>query len=141
MSYQHLKHQAGMGLKALGETWEEVFTDGAKGMFALMMDLEKIKPKVEIRVELKAKDIPELFVVWLNELLAQKNIKELIFTEFKVGRVLETEDGYKMGAYAYGEEIDEEKQDLKTEVKTVTYNGLKAGQEDGLLYCQCVLDV
>lgn len=141
MSYVYLEHPADIGLKATGETWEEVFHDGAKGLFALMADLDKVKPREEIRVELSAKDIPELFVNWLNELLSQKDILEMLFSEFKVGRVLETEDGYKLGAYAYGEKLNEKKHEPKTAVKAATYTGLKAGREGGLLYCQCVIDL
>ena len=141
MPYKYLEHQADMGVKAWGESYEEAFQEAGKAMFSLMFDLDKVKASDRIKIEVDAPGQPELLVEWLNELLAQKDINNLVLADFQVEKIVSVDDHCHLVGWARGEKFDESKHKVKTEVKAATYSGLKCGGEDGEIYCQCILDV
>lgn len=131
-----------MGIKGIGKNFEEAFAQGARAMFNLMVDIDKVEKKEKVEIYAEADAMPELFVEWLNQLLAQKDISGLIFGDFEVKRVSSQDSKYRVEGYAYGEKMDTEKFEVKTEVKAATYSGLECGNTpDGMVFCQCILDV
>ncbi len=135
MVYKYFEHQADVGIIGVGKTLEEAFQEGAKAMFQIMCDVDKVKPKKTIKIKLKSNDEESLFVDWLNELLAKKDIEEMMFSEFKVKI-----KGTSLTADVKGEKLDLKKHHLKIEVKAATYSQLKI--EKGKEYkAQCVVDV
>ena len=83
MPYEFLDHEADIGIRSTGDTLEEAFEDGAKAMFAVMVDLETVESHQKIEIEVGATDIAALFIEWLNELLAQSDIEGIIFSKFE----------------------------------------------------------
>lgn len=137
--FELLDHEADVGIKSWGKTVEEAFENGAKAMFSVMVNLKKVEPVQEITVTAQADDIDGLFVEWLNELLAQKDIAEMVFSDFTVK--IDKNEEVTLSAKARGELLDQKKHEIKTEVKAATYYGLKSGKENGLHWLQCVLDI
>jgi len=141
--FKYLEHQADMGIYAKGQSWKEVFEDGARAIFELMFAINKNQLTVSKRINIKinAKDIAVLFVEWLNELIAQKDIENLVFVQFNIIK-LEKENGeYILEAEVGGERFDPGKFEQKLEVKAATYSGLKCGERGGKKFCQCIVDV
>lgn len=139
--YQILEHEADVGIKGIGNSYEEAFGEGAKGLFSVMTDLEKIEVKEIISINASALDLPQLFVEWLNQLIAEKDLQGMMFADFVV-KIEKTNNGYELRGEAKGEKIDLNKHEMKTEVKGATYAGLECGQqEEGQFFCQCVVDV
>lgn len=141
MPFEYLEHEADIGILAEGNTLEEAFEEGAKAMFNVMVDIERVEAKNKIELGCEAADVPSLFVEWLNELLAQSGLKNLIFSKFKVNDIERREGALKLKAEAWGEELRPEKHNVKTEVKAATYFGLKFEEKEGKFYLQCVLDI
>ena len=139
-SFELLDHEADVGIKAWGKTVEEAFAHGAQAMFSVMVNLEHITVEREIDVEARAGDLEELFVEWLNELLAQRDLSEMVFSKFEVEIKDESGECVLTGK-AKGEQLDHEKHEIRTEVKAATYYGLRSGKESDLYYFQCVLDI
>jgi SHS2 domain-containing protein len=139
-SFELLDHEADVGIKAWGKTAEEAFAHGAEAMFSVMVNLEHITVEREIDVEARAGDLEELFVEWLNELLAQRDLSEMVFSKFEVEIKDESGECVLTGK-AKGEQLDHEKHETRTEVKAATYYGLRSGKENDLYYFQCVLDI
>ena len=137
--YKFFDHQADVGIVGIGKSYEEAFQEGAKAMFEVMCDLKKVKHSKSIRVAATASDVASLFIEWLNELLAQKDIKDMLFSDFKV-KIAKTKDGYKLAGTASGEKLAK-KHGLKTEVKAASYSQLKVWEEKGKYKAQCVVDV
>lgn len=137
--FELLDHEADIGIKSWGKTVEEAFENGAKAMFSVMVNLKKVEPVQEIAINVEADDIDELFVEWLNELLAQKDISEMVFSDFTVE--IGKNEEVTLSAKARGELLDQKKHEIKTEVKAATYYGLKSGKKNGLHFLQCVLDI
>lgn len=139
MNFELLEHEADVGIRGWGKTVEEAFENGARAMFSVMVNLEKVEPRNEIKVEVKAEDITSLFIEWLNALLAQRDISEMVFSDFAVK--IEGNKEVSLSGKARGEPLDQEKHEIRTEVKAATYFGLKSGEEKGMHFFQCVLDI
>ena len=138
MAYEYLEHEADIGILAMGKTKEQAFEEGAKAMFNVMVDIEKVQPKKKIEVSVGADQLALLFVEWLNALLAQKDLKNMVFSKFKVE--IGVDKNFQLKGEAWGDEMKSE-QNLKTEVKAATYSGLKYKEVFGEHHLQCVLDV
>ncbi|MCK4553518.1 archease, partial [Candidatus Parcubacteria bacterium] len=88
--YKYLEHEADMGVYAQAESWPEVFSEGARAVFSLMYEKEVRSKKLKVRsikIEVGANSIEGLFVEWINELLAQKDINSLVFFKFEIDKI------------------------------------------------------
>ena len=140
MPYKFFDHQADIGIIGIGKSYEQAFQEGAKAMFEVMCDLKTVKSAKSISVDAIAKDRAELFIEWLNELLAQKDIVDMLFNSFKVS-ITKTKNGYKLAGVAKGETLNQKKHRLKVEVKAASYSQLKVWKDKNLYKAQCVVDV
>lgn len=136
MVYKYFEHQADIGIIGLGQSLPEAFEEGAKAMFQVMCDIDKVEPKKTIKIKLESNDDESLFIDWLNELLAKKDIEEMMFSSFKVKI-----KGKSLTAEVKGEMMNSEKHHLKVEVKAATYSQLRVWREGKDYKAQCVVDV
>lgn len=138
--FELIEHTADVGLCAVGPTAEEAFCQAARGLFAVMIDLDTVEPTAVHHVTAKAANLPALLVEWLSDLLAQKDLTELVFCRFvtQIGRM---DSGWGLRGSAWGERLDAESHGAKLEVKGISYLGLSVEQEDGDWAARCVLDV
>jgi SHS2 domain-containing protein len=141
MAYEYLDHEADVGIRASGVTLEEAISEGARAMFGVMTDLNRVGRSEEATIRCQARDPAALFVECLNELLFQSDVRHLLFADLQVTRLVHTYAGYELEGVARGEPLDAAKHDLWTEVKAATYAGLKYEIKDGGHVLQCVLDV
>ncbi len=136
--YETFEHGADIGIRGWGQTLEEAFINAAKALFSLMVsNLEEVTPEREEKIEAQGEDLEELFLDWLNKLLAVAGMYNLVFATFSC-QILQ---GYRLKGLARGERIDPNKHELGAEVKGATYTMLKVAQQDGLWVAQCVVDV
>ncbi|MDD5269633.1 MAG: archease [Candidatus Omnitrophica bacterium] len=142
MPYEYLEHEADIGLRAWDRTLEKAFAAGGKALFDIMVDIKKVKKASSVDISCEARDIPTLFVEWLNKLLTEADIKKMVFRDFKI-RSIEPfgYDLYRLKGVASGEKLDLKRHMIKTEAKAATYFGLKYEFKDGNHYLQCVVDV
>jgi len=140
MPYKFFDHQADVGIVGIGKSYEQAFQEAAKAMFEIMCDLKTVENAKSIHVDAVAKDMAELFVEWLNELLAQKDIEDALFGSFKV-KIVEEKGRYKLTGTAKGEELNQKKHHLKVEVKAASYSQLKVWKDKNLYKAQCIVDV
>ncbi|MEK6815061.1 MAG: archease [Nitrospirota bacterium] len=136
MAYETFEHEADVGVRGAGATLAEAFEEGARAMFSVMFEIERVEPRTEIRVQCRAQDVESLFVDWLNTLLAEADIQGLALSGFSVKI-----DGLALEGTGRGEPIDIEKHRPTVEVKGATYTMLKVGGESGRFVAQCVVDV
>jgi len=140
-TYEQFEHKADVGIRGYGKTIEEAFVNGAKAMFEVMVNLTKVEPKKEIKIECKADNLEELFVEWLNTLLSEAGIENLVFGEFKIKEIKKTNSGYKLVGVVQGEELNPEKHEPKVEVKAATYSQLKIERKGNQYIAQTIVDV
>jgi len=142
MPYEFLDHEADIGIRAWDKTLEKAFAKGAEALFEIMVDTKKVKKVSSVGITCEGRDIPALFVEWLNKLLTEAGIKKMVFRDFKVTSIEPFGyDLYKLKGTAYGEKLNPKKHTLKVEPKAATYFGLKYEFKNGNHYLQCVVDV
>jgi SHS2 domain-containing protein len=138
--FEYFDHEADIGIVGYGKNLEEAFEQGAKAMFNIMADINNIELKKEIKIKVEAPDEETLFIEWLNSLLAQKDIENLLFSEFEV-KIKKVENKFVLEGIAKGEEMNYEKHQIDTEVKAATYSQLKIEKVNNIYKVQCVVDV
>jgi len=139
MDYETFEHEADIGIAGYGSTLEEAFENAARAMFSVMVELESVEPKDEVRVRVEAEEADILLVEWLNELLSQAHLNEMLFSEFDVR--IQGQEPMRLEGTARGEKLNPEKHELKVEVKAATYSMLEVGREGERYFARCVVDV
>ncbi len=86
-----------------------------------MIDLRRVRPQVEISVDIASADKESLLVDWLGEILYQVTVKKTLLSKFNVHKV----GRFFLEASAYGERIDRKRHHIFKEIKAVTYHDLK----------------
>lgn len=136
-SYDYFEHKADMGIVGRGVTMEEAFSQAARAMFDLMVDVHEVKPIQHISLECYGNDTLELLVEWLNRLLAEADIHHMVFSRFEVENLSES---YLKGS-AWGELFDPKRHRPKTEVKAATYSMLSIQRVGNDYVARCVVDL
>ena len=116
--YEILEHTADIGIKAYGKTPQELFINSARGMFDIIADTRRIRPKEQIEIKQEAQSYDELLRLWLQELLYQYSISGVIFKEFSIQSL----SPQAIKAIVRGERAPDK---IKTEIKAVTYYELE----------------
>jgi SHS2 domain-containing protein len=118
--YTLIEHTADIGIRIKGRDTRHIFRKAAQAMFSIIAHQDKtVDPKkIDIKIELKANNIEELLVNWLNELLSLSGAKEVIFISFKLFKLTER----RLEAEVCGSSMANYRP--KTEVKAATYHNL-----------------
>ncbi|RLE29882.1 archease [Candidatus Acetothermia bacterium] len=140
MPYEILEHEADAGVRGIGSSLEEAFCEAARGMFSLMVDLEEVRPERAVPVAVEAETLEVLFVSWLGELLALRDLRGMVFSRFEA-KIKKADGGWALEGKAYGEPLDPARHKPAVEVKAATYYGVKVGKDDGRYIAQCVVDL
>ncbi len=141
--YEIIEHTADVGLKANGATLKELFENAAKGMFDIIEGKKvhkrisaQVHKKIEIRKEVD--DFEELLVDWLSELLYIFNKESILFNDFRISRL----DNKNLVSESSGKRIRLANAALQTEIKAVTFHGLKIEKDSsGIFSCNIIFDV
>jgi len=123
---------------AYGKDLNELFANAALAMFEVMINSKQIEPKVERKVKVKGDDLLSLLFEWLNELLFYYGAENLAFSKFEV-KV--DEKNFGLEATCYGEKINPEKHETKTEVKACTMHKMKIEKVNNIWQAQVILDI
>lgn len=139
--FETFEHKADIGVRGKGSSIEKAFSEAAKALFSVEVDLKFVKANKKIKIECSAINLEELFVEWLNSLLAQASIHEMVFSKFEI-KIKEKDKKFFCNGFAYGEKLSE-KHRPKIEVKAATYSQLKVFQDkkSKKWIAQCIVDV
>jgi SHS2 domain-containing protein len=139
--FEFLEHTADVLIAAHGQTLEEAFENAALAMFEVMTDTTKIDPAQEDTVEVEAEDEYALLYSWLEALLVKFEVKGMLFSKFRIDRIQDTSDGYKLLASVWGEKFNAEKHLQKVAVKAVTYHRMEIIKEHDKTTLEFILDI
>ncbi|HEU67738.1 MAG TPA: archease [Candidatus Acetothermia bacterium] len=139
MPYEILDHEADAGVRGIGRTVEEAFAEAARGMFALMADLDRVQERGEVTVEVRADTLEGLLVAWLGELLRERDVRGMLFSRFEV-RIGQAGEGRWLEGRAWGEPIAPRHR-LGVEVKAATYAGVRVERRGDACIAQCIVDL
>ncbi|WNY23977.1 Protein archease [Methanimicrococcus hongohii] len=145
IDFKYLDHVADIRFIAYGKTLEEVFENAALATLSVIADISTIQPQTEFEIELKTVDLENLMVDFLSELLFLFDAEETVLGAVSVKEVgSKKENGEEIRfikAVVSGEPMDSAKHNFKTEVKAVTYNGIRVEKTAGGFEAEVVLDL
>jgi SHS2 domain-containing protein len=139
--FEFLEHTADVLIAAHGQTLEQAFENAALAMFEVMTNTTKVDTVQEETVEVEAEDEYALLYSWLEALLVKFEIKGMLFSKFKIDRIQDTPDGYKLQASVWGEKFNAEKHPQKVAVKAVTYHRMEIIKEHDKITLEFILDI
>lgn len=134
--FEILEHTADIGIIAYGDEVSEAFANAAKGMFSLITNLNSLEEREHRDIEVTADDQENLLINWLNELVFIFDTENLLFRDFNISEISDT----NLKARAHGEKVDSEKHELKTGIKAATFHMLKI-EKDKRVKIQVLFDI
>jgi len=135
--WEHYEHTADIGIRGVGHTLAEAFAQAAMALTATITDPQSIKPIRKIEFTSNAEDTELLFVDWLNKLIYEMAVNNMLFGRFELDI-----QNQMLKAKVWGETIDIARHQPAVEVKAATYSDLKVEQDvDGNWMAQCIIDV
>jgi len=135
--FEVIEHTADKGIAAYGDTFAEALQNVAYGMFSLMADLARYKPSEARTVELSADDKVSLLKAWLQELLFIFEVERVLPVEFHVREVSDTRLRADVRLRPFGPDIEW----VGSQVKAVTYHGMRVEELDHGYRVQAIVDV
>jgi SHS2 domain-containing protein len=142
-----------VGLKAFGESKQEVFVHAALGMYSLITNTDILKDQKSITVSVESHALDGLLVSWLNELIFHFDAygfigKRIVVAEFTPSLTLPPQGGgtggdeaFRLKATVYGEEFDPEHHEGKLLIKAATYHRLKIEKKDHVWETEIIFDI
>ncbi len=136
--FEFFEHPSDVGIRGIGNSYEEAFSEAGKGMMSLMANLSSFTYEFEINFEIWGVDREFLFVNFLNRILLEHSLHKAIWINIEISDLSETH----LKAKLKGERLKaNHKNELKTEVKAATLCELKVYNENEKYIAQCVLDI
>ncbi len=125
--------------EAKGRTLEELFREAAVATFEVMVDTKGVEPWIIREVELKNEVVDILLFDWLSELIYLKDAEAVLFSKFNVN--IKKNDAYELRAKASGENIDQQKHILRSDVKAVTFHMFEVKKTEENWTARVILDI
>jgi len=130
--YKILEHPADLKIKALGQNFEEVFSNLLLGMFkSLRPKLAKEKAEREIKIE--AQDRESLLVDFLSEALTFSDVNDEVYFKVKFEKFTDKMLKGKLTGFKV--------KSLGLEIKAVTWHNLKIEKENNFLTATVLFDI
>jgi SHS2 domain-containing protein len=106
----------------------QAFEEAALGTFEVILDTSTVEPLHSIDINLQGTDLEELLVEWVGRLISLIDIESSFYSKFDVVSITQESEGFSLKGQVWGETINHEKHDTRTEVKAMTYADLKINQ-------------
>ncbi len=134
--WAHFAHDADIGVSGRGETAAEAFENAALALTAILTDAE-VRPTIRVTVACRRSNLDLLFVDWLDAIIYEMAVRQMLFGRFKV-RI----DGDTLTGELWGEPVDVARHAPACEPKGATLTALEVSRgADGMWTARCVVDV
>jgi tRNA nucleotidyltransferase (CCA-adding enzyme) len=134
--WEHFPHDADVGVRGCGATAAQAFEQAAQALTAVVTHAE-VSPQIAVEVRCEAPDLELLLVEWLNAIIYEMAVRNMLFGRFAV----RIDDGRLEGTL-WGEPVDVERHAPACEPKGATYTALQVARElDGTWCAGCIVDV
>ena len=134
--YEYFEATADIGLRAYGNDMNEAFENAGLAIFNIISDTSEIIPERKIEFEVASEDDVSLLYDFLEELLFYHETEFMLFSRFDV----EIDDGFHLKAVIYGEGIDWDRHERKTEIKAITFHKM-AVKKANRVEVQAIVDL
>ena len=125
--YIFLEHTADAKFVAFGKTLEHAFINAALAVSSLMWDWNKIEPRIEYPIEVSGRDIEQMLVGFLEEVLFLLDTQGFLLGGVDKISISQEDQDYRLKAVFKGDSV-QEKYSMFGDVKAITYNEMKIVQ-------------
>ena len=135
--WEHFSHVADIGVRGFGRSMDEAFEQAALALTAVITEPGSVRPVQAVEVACEAPNAEILLADWLNALVFEMAIRQMLFARFAV-RI----EGTRLTAQAWGEPVNVARHQPAAEVKGATLSELAVALDaDGRWRAQCIVDV
>jgi SHS2 domain-containing protein len=131
---------ADIAFEAFGKNLNELFENSSLALCATMVEPKTMAAKVKKIFKMQNKEINNLLVDFLNELVYYKDAESLLFPKVKVS-ITEKNSLYHLAAEAAGDKIDFKKHKVKADVKAATWHMFELQKSKKGWMARVVLDI
>jgi SHS2 domain-containing protein len=135
--YEVFDHTADVGMHAYGDTLAALFIHAAQGMESLMVPLEQVQKATSREVTAQGHDLVSLLVEWLNELVYLFDTEHLLFCDFTIEAIDETQ----VVGRAFGESYDVQRHEIGSAVKAVTWHEAAVKRTESGYQARIIFDI
>jgi tRNA nucleotidyltransferase (CCA-adding enzyme) len=136
VGWENFPHDADIGVRGWGVTAAEAFEQAACALMAVITDAD-VKLQTSVEVKCEAPDLELLFVEWLNAIIYEMAVRNMLFGRFAVQL-----DGNCLTGTLWGEPVDVARHAPACEPKGATYTALKVFRNlDDRWSAECIVDV
>lgn len=139
LKYRFLEHTGETKFQAFGKTLEEAFSNSGLALASLMWDYQAIKKKKEIPVQVEGKDLAQLLVNFLEEIVYLFEVHMFLLSSAEKLQIEKKREKYVLKGCFKGDNYSPSYQ-ASGEVKAITYHQLKIKKNHHYLI-QVVVDV
>lgn len=139
--YKELEHTADVGLQVWGDSLPELFFQAANGYYALALVHAPKPGQNRQNLTLEEDNLEDLLVTFLGELNYRLMVKSEYFYPLDSIQVVSIPGGYRMkyrGKLGY---LDNSPNQIKLEIKAVTYHQLEIRKENGYYSTRIIFDL
>jgi len=149
MDYEVLDISGDIGIKAYGNSCEDVFINAGLGMYSLITNIEGVEEKKDLAIEVQADSPEDLMVNYLNELVFHfdtygfigREIRDVSLTPpclpLSKGRL----GGVTLKAHIYGEGFDPDRHERRLLIKAATYHKIRVEQRGDKWEAEVIFDI
>jgi len=130
-------HTGDAGILVQAPDLKELFARAAWGMFCLITDVSAIRLVEVLFIRVEASDRPALMVNWLSELNYRHVTEHRLFGKFNIVEISEE----RLVAEVHGERVDPVRHTIFTEIKAVTFHGLRLERDHDEWEAHIIFDV
>jgi len=110
--------------EAYGKNLKELFENAAEALFSVICKIKQVKQKETEEFEIKAENVEDLMINWLQGLIAIVDTEQKFFSKFNISEIDESHVIAKLQGESIRPELGE------TVVKAVTYYKYKFEKTD-----------
>jgi SHS2 domain-containing protein len=133
----YIDHTGDAGILLRAESLRQLFERAAWGMFSVLTNVAEIRLEEETRIQVEANDLPALMLAWLSELNYRHVTEHRLFGKFEVSVISDQ----MVIAEVSGETINLDRHTIFTEIKAVTFHGLRLEKSDNGWEAQIIFDL
>jgi len=134
-----LEHTADAKFQAFGRTLEEAFENAALALVSLMWKNGKISPEKKISVSVSGRDLKQLLVDFLEEILYVLDTKNFLLCRVEDILIEKEEEGFRLKSHFIGDSYSDDYH-IFGEVKAITYDEMDILEKNGF-QIQVVVDI
>lgn len=135
--YRVIDHTGDLGVEVEAPDFAELVRQASLALTDTLVELKSVGDSRTDRWTVEAADEEGLLVAQLQEILFRMDAEGKVFGDFKIEPI----SARSLSCIATGEPLDRERHGFKTEIKAVTYHGLRVGKREGKKTVRIIFDV